>query len=84
MRTSANRYFDAEQRTHSRYFYERFGADGGYSKTLVDANYHTVFPRELELLYRMTGFEIEAMFGDYAGDPFAAGCPRMIMVGRAA
>jgi hypothetical protein len=84
IRSTAGRYYDAEQRTQVRYFYERFGADGGYSKNVVDATFHTVFPRELELLFRMTGFTIEATYGDYIGDPFAAGCPRMIMVGRAA
>jgi hypothetical protein len=47
-----------------------------------DFESHVYFPRELDLLFRVTGFEVEDRWGDYRFRPMGATSRQMIMVGR--
>ncbi|MCX6023192.1 MAG: class I SAM-dependent methyltransferase [Chloroflexi bacterium] len=83
VKTSTARYLDAFQATRNRYSFERRGADGAVQTSVVEVEYHSVFPRELEVLCRFSGFEIENIYGGYGWEPFQPGSSRMIAVGRA-
>jgi hypothetical protein len=47
-----------------------------------DFDCHVYYPREVELLFRMTGFAVEAWFGDYSARRFRATSRQMIAIGR--
>ena len=68
------------QLDHFVLIYDETGAHGVVRRTLVelDLRYFTRF--ELELLLDRAGFFLEALFGDYDLNPFAATSPRLIAV----
>ncbi|HEU5330872.1 MAG TPA: class I SAM-dependent methyltransferase [Thermomicrobiales bacterium] len=45
---------------------------------------HVYYPRELLLLFRATGFRVEQVVGSYAGEPFGATSPLLIVLARPA
>lgn len=58
--------YDApEQRMSVRYLYDEFSDDGNPSRFISDYEGHVYYPRELELLFRTTGFLLESIWGDY-------------------
>lgn len=61
--------------------YDRFPDDHQIDRYVSDFDCHVYYPRELELLFRMTGFSIERWFGDYAMHPLGRASRQMIAVG---
>jgi len=59
----------AEQRASVRYLYDEFRPGGPPERFLSDYEHHVYFPRELELLFRLTGFVIESIWGDHKESP---------------
>jgi SAM-dependent methyltransferase len=69
------------QRARVRFLYDHFDHEPAAERLISDFESHTYFPRELELLFRATGFRIEATYGDYGFRPLRARSRTMIMVG---
>jgi hypothetical protein len=80
LRHKTTRYLAHEQRAQVRFLYDRF--DGhDRDRYASDFDCHVYYPRELELLFRLTGFTVEAWFGDYAMGRLGSS-PQLIAVGR--
>ena len=74
-------YAPLEQRASIRFLYDKFARERA-ERWVSDFESHVYFPRELELLYRQTGFVVEATYGDYRVRP-PRGSPRaLVLVGR--
>lgn len=82
-RSAAVTYGVAAQRALFNYEYESRGPDGTRHDYASPFAMHVYYPRELELLFRLTGFRVERVLGSYAGEPFADRSPLMIALGRA-
>lgn len=81
MRYKTVLYSAPEQRASVRYLYDEFSGDGTPERFLSDYECHVYFPRELELLFRMTGFAVESTWGDYCQGPMENNSRVLIMVG---
>jgi SAM-dependent methyltransferase len=82
IRRKTTRYLSHEQRAQIRFMYEKYQNGRGVESYLDDFACHVFFPRELQLLFIHTGYEVEETFGDYRGRPLRADSPVMIMVGK--
>lgn len=58
-------YHAADQRAAIRYLYDEFSGEGNPSRFISDYEGHVYYPRELELLFRTTGFSVESVWGNY-------------------
>ena len=82
-RLSVSGYDAATQLMHMRLFYERYDSSG----TLEDRRAHDLTIRttnrdELDLMLRIAGFEIEAVYGDFEGGPFTSTSDHLIVLAR--
>jgi SAM-dependent methyltransferase len=82
-RFSVSRYDVASQLLRMRLFYELYGTSG----ELKDRRAHDLTIRvtgrdELQLLLRLAGFEVEAVYGGFEGEPLAAGSDHLIVLAR--
>jgi len=59
------RYSANEQRASIRYLYDKMVDGGQPERSISDYESHVYYPRELELLFRLTGFRVEWVYGDY-------------------
>ena len=84
VRYRSTRYEQISQTFQRRYTDEWLGEDGARSVEQMDLSLHIFFPRELELLFRLAGYRVEAVYGDYDGGALADDSPQLIMVGVAA
>lgn len=82
-RTIAVTYAAATQRAMINFEYTVHDPGGDRREYASPFVMHVYYPRELELLFRLSGFHLERMVGSYAGEPFADGSPLMIVLGRA-
>jgi len=82
LRYKSTRYLPHEQRAEICFLYDRF-PDGELADRYVsDFDCHVYYPRELELLFRCTGFAVEARYGDYDNRPLRSASRQLIVVGR--
>jgi hypothetical protein len=66
-----------------RLFYELYGASGTLEERRVhDLTIRIVGRDELQLMLRLAGFEVEAVYGGFEGQPFAAGSDHLIVLAR--
>ena len=82
-RFSLSRYDPATQLMEMRLFYELYGASG----SLRDRRAHDLEIRltnrdELLLMLRLVDLEVEAVYGGFGGEPFAAGSDHLILLAR--
>src|SRR5215210_958388 len=82
-RFSVSRYDPATQLMEMRLFYERYDASG----TLENRRAHDLTIRianrdELELMLRLAGFRVEAVYGDFEGEPFTSASDHLIVLAR--
>jgi SAM-dependent methyltransferase len=84
LRYKTTRYRPHEQRAEIRFLYDKFPADSQIDRYLSDFECHVYYPREVELLFRLTGFSCEAWFGDYAMRQPRSHSRQLIGVGRKA
>lgn len=82
-RFSVSRYDAASQRLEMRLFYELYGDSG----ELEDRRAHDLKIRvtardELGLMLRLAGFEVEAVYGGFEGEPFTAESDYLIVLAR--
>jgi len=82
-RFSVSRYDAATQLLHMRLFYERYDASGTFeNRRSHDLTIRVIGDGELDLMLRLTGFELEAVYGGFEGEPFTAASDHLIMLAR--
>jgi SAM-dependent methyltransferase len=82
LRYKTTRYLPHDQRAEIRFIYDKLAPDGRVDRYVSDFTQHVYYPREVELLFRMTGFEIAHLYGDYARTPLKPTSRALIAVGR--
>lgn len=82
LRHKSTSYVSNEQKASIRFVYERFEKTVSVERYIDDFASHVYFPRELQLLFMHTGFEVEAVYGDYHFRPLEPASQLIIMVGR--
>jgi SAM-dependent methyltransferase len=82
-RFSVSHYDASTQLMQMRLFYERYGASGALeSRRAHDLTIRVVGLSELDLMMRLTGFEVEAVYGGFEGEPFSSTSDHLIMLAR--
>lgn len=82
-RLSLSRYDAATQLMDMRLTYDLYDTSGDLeSRRAHDLTIRTVGRAELELMLRLAGFEIEAVYGGFDGEPFTAGSDHLIVLAR--
>ena len=82
-RFSVSRYDAASQLLRMRLFYELYGTSGEpEGRRAHDLTIRVVGRTEVELMLRLAGFEVEAVYGGFEGEPFAAGSDHLILLAR--
>jgi SAM-dependent methyltransferase len=82
LRYKTTRYLPHEQRAKIRFMYDRFPNGDRADRYVSDFDCHVYYPRELELLFLLAGFSIEARFGDYVIRPLRPTSRQLIVVGQ--
>jgi SAM-dependent methyltransferase len=83
-RFSVSRYDPASQLLSMRLFYELYGKAGELENKLAhDLAIRVTGRDELVLMLRLAGFEVEAVYGGFGGEPFDVGSERLIVLARA-
>jgi SAM-dependent methyltransferase len=82
IRQRTTRFDLIEQRADIQFLYDRFSRDAHVERYVSDFACHVFFPRELQLLYRLAGFDMEAVWADYTFQPPRAGTREIVLVGR--
>lgn len=62
--------------------YEVIAPDGSVRKRIVEWPFRWTHRFEAEHLLERAGLQVEAVYGGYAGEPFASGSPVLVLVGR--
>jgi SAM-dependent methyltransferase len=82
-RFSVSRYDAASQLMQMRLFYERYGATGVLeSRRAHGLTIRIVGRDELLLMLRLSGFEVEAVYGGFEGEPFTSESDHLVVLGR--
>ncbi len=82
-RFSVSRYDAASQLLAMRLFYELYDASGELEERRAhDLTIRVVGRAELELMLRLAGFQVEAVYGGFKGEPFVAGSDHLIVLAR--
>ncbi|MCS7260785.1 MAG: class I SAM-dependent methyltransferase [Anaerolineae bacterium] len=72
----------ANQLQHVTFIIDELAPDGSVRRTLFPFHLRLVFRFEMELLLRLAGFGLEALYGSYHLEPFGSHSERMIFVAR--
>jgi SAM-dependent methyltransferase len=84
-RFSVSRYDAASQLLTMRLFYELYGSSGELtSRWAHDLTIRVTGRDELGLMLRLAGFEVEAVYGGFEGEPYASGSDHLIVLARVA
>jgi SAM-dependent methyltransferase len=81
LRYKTTRYLPHEQRAEIRFLYDKLTEDGKVDRYISDFDCHVYYPREVELLFRLAGFDVESRFGDYQMRPLRKSSRAMIFMG---
>jgi SAM-dependent methyltransferase len=82
-RFSISRYDAASQLLRMRLFYELYGTSGELEdRRAHDLTIRVVGRAELELMLRLAGFEVEAVYGGFEGEPFTSASDHLIALAR--
>ena len=66
---------------HITWIYDVTPANGGpIHRTISQFTYHYLYPHELELQLRQSGFQLEALWGDYNRSPFDEESDRLLVI----
>ena len=84
IRYEHDRYDPIRQVDQTLYHDEIYLADGEVQRRTADLTWQMVYPRELELMFRVTGFRVVSRWGDYARQPFELGSGQYLWVAEAA
>jgi SAM-dependent methyltransferase len=80
LKLTESHYDRAQQMEEITTIYDETDAEGITRRTIVPLRLRYVFRYELELLLRLTGLRLEAIYGDYDLRPFDEEAPRLIAV----
>ena len=84
-RFSVSRYDPASQLLGMTLFYELYGASGELQgRRRHELTIRVTFRDELGLMLRLAGFEVEAVYGGFEGEPFTSESDHLIALGRLA
>lgn len=78
LRYKTTRYIPHEQRAEIRFLYDKLAKNVAVDRYVSDFESHVYYPREVELLFRLTGFEVESRYGDYRMRPLRSTSRAMI------
>ncbi len=82
-RFSVSRYDAASQLLRMRLFYELYGASGEPKvRRAHELSIRVVGRAELELMLRLAGFEVEAVYGGFEGEPFSSESDHLVVLAR--
>jgi SAM-dependent methyltransferase len=81
LRYKTTRYIPHEQRAEIRFLYDKLSGNATVDRYVSDFDSHVYYPREVELLFRLTGFDVESRFGDYQMRPLRQRSRAMIFTG---
>jgi SAM-dependent methyltransferase len=81
LRYKTTRYRPHDQRAEIRFLYDKFPNTNQVDRYVSDFDCHVYYPREVELLFRLAGFSVEAWFGDYAMRQLRGSSRQLIGVG---
>ncbi|CAA9450852.1 MAG: SAM-dependent methyltransferase [uncultured Rubrobacteraceae bacterium] len=81
-RFSISRYDAASQLLRMRLFYELYEQETLENKRMHELAIRVLGRGELELMLRLAGFEVEAVYGGFEGEPFTAGSDHLIVLAR--
>ena len=82
-RLSVSRYDAASQLLRIILFYELYDREGELeNRRAHELTIRIVGRGELELMLRLAGFEVEAVYGGFEGEPFTAGSDHLIVLAR--
>lgn len=82
-RSSLSRYDPATQRMEMRLFYDLYDARGSLRERRAhDLEIRLTNHDELVLMLRLAGFGVEAVYGGFEGETFAAGTDHLIVLAR--
>jgi SAM-dependent methyltransferase len=84
VRCTASVYQPHEQRSETRFFYDRFDESEPIDRFVSNFASHIYFPSEVELLFATTGFTTIERFGDYDGSVFGRLSPYLITLAQRA
>ena len=71
------------QYRHITWLFDVSPSSGGpLRRTIVEADYHYLFPHELETALAGAGLRLEALFGDYKREPFGEESARLVVLAR--
>lgn len=82
MQSSVTRLDRNEQLLNVMWMYDEIMDDGTVKRTFAPVVYRYFFYYEMRLLLKLTGFEVQTVYGTADGTPFQKGCPRMIILAR--
>jgi SAM-dependent methyltransferase len=76
-------YLDrAQQLMDVTWIYDELTEEGVVIRTVAPVIFRYIFYAELTLLLKHTGFDVDAVYGDYEGGAFENGCERLIVVAK--
>jgi hypothetical protein len=81
LRYKTTRYLPHEQRAEIRFLYDKFPDSSHVDRYVSDFDCHVYYPREVELLFRLTGFRVQSWFGDYSMRRLRTSSRQLIGVG---
>ena len=81
LRYKTTRYLPHEQRAEIRFLYDKFPEGERVDRYISDFASHVYYPREVELLFRITGFAVESRYGDYVMHPLRPNSRQIIVIG---
>lgn len=81
IRSKTTTYDAFGQRASIRFIYDKFKKDRPVDRYVSDFDSYVYFPGELRLLFLHTGFEVEAVWADYAFREPRARSREIVMVG---
>lgn len=82
-RFSVSRYDAATQLMEMRLFYERHDGSGMLeNRRAHDLTIRVTNRDELDLMLRMAGFEVEAVYGGFEGEPFDSASDHLVVLAR--
>jgi hypothetical protein len=83
-RFSVSRYDAASQLLRMLLFYELYTRETLENKRVHELTIRILGRGELELMLRLAGFEVEAIYGGFEGEPFTAESDHLIALARRA
>lgn len=82
MQQSVSQLDRAEQMQYVTWIYDEIDQDGVVHRTVAPLTQRYVFPGELDLLLRVSGWQRTERFGNYDRAPFEDGCERLIVLAK--